>query len=111
MDRAVAFYREALGLVPGYASPHWTEFDLGNGKIALHCRLAEGEGRLGNPDGGWVLGVSTADIRALRERLETARAAISGDYHDTPGGVVLSFADPDGNPIQAIEPGRTAADL
>lgn len=111
MDGAVAFYRDVLGLLPGYTSPYWSEFDLGNGKIALHPPLGDRQGTLGNPNGGWFLGVRTENIKALRQRLEESGATINGDYHDTPNGVVLSFADPDGNPIQAIQLGMKTASL
>lgn len=110
MDRAAAFYKQVLGLRAEIESPYWTQFDLGNGKIALRHAI-EGFAADGKAKTGWFLGLQTPDLRGLRRRLEEADAQIHGDYHDTPGGVVLSFADPDGNPIQAIQPGAKAANL
>jgi predicted enzyme related to lactoylglutathione lyase len=110
MDRSVAFYRDVLGLSPAYTSPYWSEFDLGNGKIALHPPLGAGTGPT-NTGSGWFLGVRTEDISGLKARLQSSGAAIVADYHDTPSGVVLTFADPDGNPIQAIQLGIKTAEL
>jgi len=36
MDRAVAFYTRALGLLERFTSPHWSELSWGNAIIALH---------------------------------------------------------------------------
>src|SRR4051812_19483583 len=90
MDRSVAFYRDLLGLKAGYISPYWTDFDLGNGKLALHPQIRPGEGPLGQPGTGWYLGLQTPDIQALKEALERAGAQIVDGYHATPAGVVLT---------------------
>lgn len=36
MDRAVAFYRDTMGFVEGFVSPHWSELRLGDAILALH---------------------------------------------------------------------------
>lgn len=36
MDRAVAFYRDVIGLEPGYLSPYWSELHFGDAIVALH---------------------------------------------------------------------------
>lgn len=109
MDRAVAFYRDVLGLTPGYTSPHWSVFKVGETRIGLHPSFdgspVASEGR------GWVLGVATPDIRELRAKLQAAGVMVAPDYHDTPSGAVMDFRDPDGNAFQAIQVGATAKDL
>ncbi|MFY9235228.1 MAG: VOC family protein [Fimbriimonadaceae bacterium] len=110
MNRAIAFYRDVLGLRSKFASPYWSEFDAGNGvTIALHHQLDPSKPLVGG--GGWVLGVQTDDIRALRAKVESGGGSVVGEYHDTPSGVVLTMADLDGNQIQAIQVGKMAADL
>jgi catechol 2,3-dioxygenase-like lactoylglutathione lyase family enzyme len=104
MDRAVAFYRDVLGLKPVQVSPHWSEFELSNGRIGLHPPLSAKYARLGAPS-GWFLGLRTSDVRGLKARLDEHQVFISDGFHQTPAGVVLTFADPDGNPIQAMEVG------
>ena len=36
MDRAVAFYRDVVGLPLRFQSPHWTEFETDGATLALH---------------------------------------------------------------------------
>jgi predicted enzyme related to lactoylglutathione lyase len=111
MDRAVTFYRDVLGLTPGYTTPYWSDFTLGEFRIGLHPPFNGAEPPDARPKKGWILGIETDDIRALRRRLEAAGAAITGEWHDTPVGVILDFADPDGNPIQAMQRGIRAAEV
>lgn len=109
MDRAVAFYRDVLGLTPGYTTPHWSDFKMGETRIGLHPSF---DGSPVEPNGkGWVLGVATQDIRALRASLESAGVHVAKGYHDTPSGAVMDFRDPDGNALQAIQVGAKAKDL
>jgi catechol 2,3-dioxygenase-like lactoylglutathione lyase family enzyme len=37
MKRAIAFYRDVLGLEPDFESPHWTTFRTGVCTFALHA--------------------------------------------------------------------------
>jgi predicted enzyme related to lactoylglutathione lyase len=111
MDRSVAFYRDVVGLEPGYATPYWSDFKLGTGKLGLHPPRENAEPPFGIPGKGWVLGFAVADIAGFRTRLEAAGTAIVGDYHDVPGGVILEFTDPDGNTLQATQRGISTKDL
>ena len=36
MDRAVAFYRDVIGLEPRFSSPMWSELTFGDAIVALH---------------------------------------------------------------------------
>jgi catechol 2,3-dioxygenase-like lactoylglutathione lyase family enzyme len=107
MDRATAFYRGVLGLPPGVQSAYWSDFDLGGVKIGLHPPFAGGSC---SPGGGWILGIEVDDLLGLRGALEKVGAKV-GTYHDVPGGVLMDFQDPDGNNLQAIQRGVTAATL
>lgn len=108
MERAVAFYRDVLGFTPGILSPHWSDFSIpGGGKIGLHPPFRD----TGPNSGGWIIGVATSDIAELKARLADAGYPTDARYHDTPAGAVLDFADPDGNPLQAIQYGTKSGDL
>ncbi|MFI5385889.1 MAG: VOC family protein [Fimbriimonadales bacterium] len=107
MDRAVAFYRDILGMTPGVVSPYWSDLTVGDFKIGLHPPFKDGPTEVGR---GWILGVGVDDLRALRAALEATGTKCS-DFHDIPGGCVLDFADPDGNPIEAMQTGVSAKDL
>ena len=107
MDRAVAFYRDVLGMAPGVVSPYWSDLTLGGFKVGLHPPFKDGPTEVGR---GWILGIEVEDLRGLRAALEGAGTKC-GAYHDVPGGCVLDFTDPDGNPIQAMQVGISSNDL
>jgi predicted enzyme related to lactoylglutathione lyase len=111
MDRSVDFYQNVLGLTPGHVSPYWTDFAVGSGRLALHPALEGAPSPLGAYKQGWFIGIQTTDILELRRKLEAANTTIHGDWHDTPSGVVLDFSDPDGNVLEAIQPGAKVSDL
>lgn len=111
MDKAVAFYRDVLGISVKFTSPYWTQLDVGNGGIGLHPKLQGEEPPLGIRGKGWFLGLETSDVKGLRDKIEELGLPLYGGFHDVPGGVVLDFQDPDGNPIQAIQKGITSKDI
>lgn len=111
MDRAVAFYRDILELPPSYSSPYWTSIPIGGIRIGLHPPFEGSEPPYSLPGKGWVVGMQTDDIRALRAKLEAAGAWVMEGYHDTPSGAVMDFRDPDGHALQAMQPGAKAKDL
>jgi catechol 2,3-dioxygenase-like lactoylglutathione lyase family enzyme len=111
MDRAVAFYRDVLGLQPNLVTPYWSDFDLGGIRLGLHPPFREGAGEGGSRGGGWVVGVEVPDLKGLRASLAAAGYPTSHHYHEIPGGVVLDFSDPDGNPLQAVQLGARMSDF
>jgi predicted enzyme related to lactoylglutathione lyase len=108
MPRALAFYRDVLGLPLAMESPGWSQFDLGGG-LALGLHMARGE--MPAPAPGWVPGFSVDDVKAAKERILASPGDLTQDFHDIPGGVVIEFADPDGNRITAMQQGISCADL
>ena len=69
------------------------------------------DSNLPSPVGGWVVSILTDDLTALRQKLVVAGTTISEGYHDTPRGAVLSFQDPDGNQLQAMQLGVKASEI
>ena len=108
MPRSVAFYRDVLDLPLVTEGPGWSQFDLGNG-LALGLHMMRGGGAAPAP--GWVPSFSVEDVKAARERITSAGAKLTQDFHDIPGGVVIEFEDPNGNPISLTQQGITAAEL
>jgi catechol 2,3-dioxygenase-like lactoylglutathione lyase family enzyme len=101
MDRAVAFYRDVLGLeLLRREGESWALFEGGGAKFALHG-LVEGH--------PVASGGATAVFEV--EDLDKARRAIEEhgvQFHERAGEVAgyarfASFPDPDGNPVQIIE--------
>jgi predicted enzyme related to lactoylglutathione lyase len=94
LPRAVAFYRDVVGLRPGQAfGEHWAEFDIGS--------TAFGVGN-GTPL-GFIPGKSTGamfevdDIEAARERLIAGGAGNVSDVNDFPNCRSVFASDPEGN--------------
>jgi predicted enzyme related to lactoylglutathione lyase len=107
MDRAVSFYRDVLGLTENYVSQHWSTLHAGPTRIGLHPPFERSQEVRG---GGWVFGLEVSDIAAFRAKLEAAGVSCT-EYHETPGGAIFDFADPDGNRLQAMQPGVFVKDL
>lgn len=104
MNRAVAFYRDVLGLQPVYVSEHWSAFDVGGVRLGLH--LGEGEPPPGRADGagGAVVTFRVPDLRAAVERLRGLGVVFLGDLLEETYGALIACRDPDGNVFKLMEP-------
>lgn len=99
MDRAIAFYTEALGLTVGRRhGDEWAEMDAGPIRIALHGSNA-GE----HPPGGTVV-FEVDDLDATRFAMQMRGAVFDEHVGEVEGQArFASFTDPDGNRLQLIE--------
>ena len=130
LERALAFYREGLGLEsPGVTA---TEFDgddtapagaivmfrLGGGlilalyprsELAKDAEVPSGPARSGEFSLGHLV-ASRADVDALLARAEAAGATVTSEPHDRPWGIYSGyFRDPDGHLWEIIHnPAGTA---
>jgi catechol 2,3-dioxygenase-like lactoylglutathione lyase family enzyme len=107
MDRAVAFYRDILGLrLVRQDGPSWAAFDVGGRTLALHGAV---DGRPPEPGGATaVFDVHDLDVA---QALLAARGVAFDHEGDVPGYArFASFRDPDANTLQLIEYLRAAAD-
>lgn len=102
MDASLRFYRDILGLRVTTASPYWSEVVVDGFRIGLHPGLKD------RPTGGWTLGLSSVNLAEVKR---VAAEFVVEDYHQTPSGVVLTLADPDGNRVQVIQPGSRIEDF
>lgn len=100
MDRAVAFYRDVLGLrLVRRDGASWAMFDAGGRRFALHGAL---EGRPVTPGGATAV-FSVDDLDGARSRLSELGVRF-GHEGEVPGYArFASFSDPDGNAVQLIE--------
>lgn len=108
MDRAVAFYRDTLGLPAQAVSPHWSEFSLGGTTLALHgvedgwppapARAADPAKKKGVPI---ELVFSVPDPLRAHAQLATRGVVMAEPrmVHEAGDqvGVSCLFEDPDGN--------------
>jgi catechol 2,3-dioxygenase-like lactoylglutathione lyase family enzyme len=80
MDKAVAFYRDTLGLDLKFQSPFWSEFDTGETTLALHPASPE------NPAGTVQLGFgvdSLGELYARRDELGITFTQPPTEMHGT----------------------------
>jgi predicted enzyme related to lactoylglutathione lyase len=108
MDRAVAFYRDVLGLdLQRRDGDNWAVFDAGGRMFALHAAV---EGRP-VAAGGATAVFSVADLDLARALL-SERGVEFGHEGDVAGYArFASFRDPDGNTVQLIEYARPESGL
>ena len=92
MDRAIAFYRDVIGLKLQLHEGNWAELGHADAVVALHGG-GNGEYR---PTG---LGFTVADVAAACEEVSLGGGRIIQDPMERPGeGIVLAcLVDPEGN--------------
>jgi catechol 2,3-dioxygenase-like lactoylglutathione lyase family enzyme len=100
MDRAVAFYRDVLGLrLVRRDEDKWVEFDSGGRRLALHS-IAEGQPM---SPGGATAVFTVDDLDRAKSEL-SARGVRFVHEGDVAGYArFASFLDPEGNTVQIIE--------
>jgi len=90
MDRAVAFHRDTLGLPLGFRSPWWTEFALGETRLALHPANPE------HPAGSVQLGYGSDDLDAFYAAREVSGVTFTEEPRIQFGTRIATFLDCDG---------------
>jgi len=100
MERAVAFYRDVLGLpLLRRDGDAWAEFDAGPVRLALHGRVDEGP----TPAGGTAV-FAVDDLEAARWTLGQRGVRFHEHLGEVPGFArFATFEDPDGNVLSLIE--------
>jgi predicted enzyme related to lactoylglutathione lyase len=91
MDRALAFYRDAIGLTPVFSSPYWSELAWRDATIALHLGGAALDGQ------GW-LGFNVDDVDAAVAEIEAAGGR-RGTERSEGGARLVSVTDTEGNSL------------
>jgi predicted enzyme related to lactoylglutathione lyase len=95
VPRAVAFYRDVVGLKPGdMVSEHWAEFDIGGTTFGV----GNGESIGITPGSQQSAAFEVDDIAAERERFVTHGVEVT-DIWDSPVCRGCFVTDPDGNRI------------
>ena len=98
MEKAVAFYRDSLGLEVIDHDGDWTEVTAGDQRIGLNAN----ESPAG--DGGAVVAFKVDDIDSTVERLGEDGVEFTDDISEHPWGRIAPFKDPDGNDLQLYAP-------
>jgi catechol 2,3-dioxygenase-like lactoylglutathione lyase family enzyme len=90
MDRAIAFYRDTLGLELKFQSPFWSEFSTGETTLALHPASDE------NPAGSVQLGLGSDDLDGFYARRDELGIAFTQPPTDMHGTKIARFRDCEG---------------
>lgn len=93
MDRAVAFYRDTLGLTLRFASPFWSEFETGAVTLALHPASER------NPAGSTQVGFTTPGLEAIYAGREAAGLTFTAAPVDEHGTLLSRILDCEGAEI------------
>jgi len=94
MERATAFYRDALGLAPGeLQSDFWREFEAGGSTFGIGNFE-----QVGTPGTAQSLALEVADLSALRSSLKE-RGFETTKPHEFPSCAISVVSDPDGNQV------------
>ena len=100
MQRAVAFYRDVLGLEVLDHDGDWSEVTAGDQRIGLNAS----ESPAG--DGGAVIAFAVDDLDATVAQLRERGVQFTGEVSEHPWGRIAPFADPEGNDLQIYAPPR-----
>jgi glyoxylase I family protein len=112
VSRSIAFYTQQLGFkLDQQYPPAFAQVSIGDFKLILSGPGASGsrpmpDGRNQEP-GGWnrvILRVT--DLPARIEALKNAGLHFRNQMEEGPGGRQIQLEDPDGNPIELLEPAR-----
>lgn len=91
MARAVAFYRDALGLAVRITTPAWSELEIGGATIALHSGREGGERET-------PLGFKVLNIDAVVNAVVAAGGFIHSPKTQAQGEpAIVKAGDPEGN--------------
>lgn len=100
MERALAFYRDRLGLAVRENGPQWSELDADGVRIGLNGREPVGS----SADGGAVITFHSNAIEDDRTRLSGEGVTFTGEVSSYDWGSVAPFKDSEGNDLQLYMP-------
>jgi predicted enzyme related to lactoylglutathione lyase len=98
MGRAVAFYRDSLGLEVAEHDGDWSEVTAGDQLIGLNSN----ESPAG--DGGAVIAFDVEDLDSSLSDLREKGVEFTDEVSEHPWGKIVPFKDPDGNDLQLYAP-------
>lgn len=90
MEKAVRFHRDVLGLPLRFQTHGWSEFDTGEGTLALHSATPD------NPAGSVELGFGVPDVERFYDEAGAKGICVQGPIRDVHGSRIGSLLDCDG---------------
>lgn len=99
LERSIAFYRDVLGLDVEKHSDHWAQADVGGTSLGLHV-APEG----GAAEASFSLIFDVDDLDDTFGKVTERGVTAVDDPQDEPYGKIATVHDPDGYPVQLLEP-------
>ena len=98
MDRAVAFYRDVIGLKQRFSSPMWSELTFGDAIVALHGGGSDALRKTG-------LNFRVDDINSAVREIELGGGRVAREPEDRPGEPIrlAEVIDTEGNTFGLTE--------
>lgn len=99
MDRAVAFYRDVVGLPLKFQSPGWSEFATEGATLALHASAdvpASSRHTASEQAGTCRPGFGVADLDAFHQRMVINQVPCTQPPTLLFGARIAQYTDPDG---------------
>ncbi len=100
MERAVAFYRDTLGLEIAKQDEQWTEFDANGLRIGLNGR----ESAQSSEGGAVITFQPDGDLEEQVAELQGKGVTFTGGISEYPWGRLAPFKDSEGNDLQLYAP-------
>ena len=110
VSRAIAFYTDILGFhVDRQNLPAFGQVSLGSLKLILSGPGASGSrplsgGQQQQPGGSNRVILEVKDLAKVVGELKSRAVTIRNDIEAGPGGKQVQIEDPDGNPVELLEP-------
>jgi predicted enzyme related to lactoylglutathione lyase len=101
MQRAVAFYRDTLGLEVSSESDDWSEIDANGLRIGLNARESASSS---NGGGAVVTFQPDGSIEDEVSDLTSKGVDFAGGISEHPWGKIVPFKDSEGNDLQLYSP-------
>lgn len=101
MKRALAFYRDLLGLRVVYESEDWCTLEIGSVHIGLESTDGKPVPRVRGA--GATLTLRSTDIREDMRRLQGKGVRFLGPIGDYDWGSVVEFEDSEGNVLKLLQ--------
>jgi lactoylglutathione lyase len=98
MDRAIAFYRDTLGLELKFQSPFWSEFSTGDTVLALHPSSDD------NPAGSVELGFAVDNLGEFYARRDELGVHFTSEPKEMHGVHIAQIRDVDGANVSVSGP-------
>jgi len=97
MKRAVAFYRDVVGLPLKFESPGWTEFATDGATLALHVQTSD------EPAGRCRPGLNVANLDDFHKRMTDNHVTCVQPPTETFGTRIANYVDSDGLEFSVAE--------